>query len=106
MKAAKVVFVICCFLAVVACARQYRHAIRVVHHDDQDFIGSDCKAFTTVVHAIAGKFRLQETQGVSDRESFPRYRSYWSQTSPLSLDLYCDSNMLQVTVTAVRADQS
>lgn len=110
MKTAKLVLVTCCRSVVLACARQYEHFIRVVR-DGQDFAASDCDTLTRVVHATAGRYRLQEEQGGSYRggsyrESFPRYRGYWSKTSPLSLDLYCASNMLQVTVTAVQIDQA
>ena len=48
---------------------------------------------------------LKETQRNADRDSFPRYRSYWSEASPIGISLYCDTNMLQVTVTALRSDR-
>src|SRR5262245_30149224 len=91
-----------CFLGMVSCARQDEHAIRVVPKDGRDFEASDCDVVTNLVHAVAGRYRLQEGAGVADRESFPRYRGYWSPTSPVHLDVYCSSNLLQVTVTAVQ----
>lgn len=101
MRRASVILVICCS-AMLSCARQDEHSIHVVHHDGQDFVASECDAFSSIVHTAAGQYRLEETQGSINRDTFPRYRSYWSRTSPLGLDLYCGSNMLQVTVTAVR----
>ena len=97
--------VMCSLLVVAGCARQDTHSIRVAHQGGQEFAVEDCEKFTSVVHEIAGDYRLEETRGVADRDSFPRYRDYWSKASPIGLDLYCDSNMLQVTVTAVRRDR-
>lgn len=84
MKRAMIVLVLCCFSAQVACARQDEHTIRVVQQEGKDFVASDCDVLTRVVHTVAGSNRLQETHSVAQRDSFPRYRSYWSKTSVLA----------------------
>jgi hypothetical protein len=105
MKTAKIVLAASLLGVTTGCARQDSHFIRVLADGNQALGVADCDVFTTEVHGVAGDYRLKETQGVTNRALFPRYRSYWSEVSPIGIDLYCDSNMLQVTVTALRMDR-
>lgn len=91
-------------LLMASCAWQDSHFIRVQPPDGRRFAAEDCDVLTDIVHEVAGTYRLPETQGVSDRDSFPRYRDYWSEASVIGIHLFCNPDLLAVNVTALRHD--